>query len=237
MDVEGEKRVAIVQSCYIPWKGYFDLIAQVDEFILLDDAQFTRRDWRNRNQIKTPQGPRWLTIPVESKGKFHARVEEVQTQGLEWARKHWETLQHNYAKAPHFRQQGDWVKELYSGLKTTRLSEINRRFIEGVCAFLKLDTALTWSTDYGRSDLGKTDRLLELCQASGAAHYLSGPSAKSYLEHDKFEQVGVSVSYADYGGYPEYPGQPHPPFSHHVTILDLIFSVGENARDYMRHAA
>lgn len=237
MSVRGEKRVAIVQSCYIPWKGYFDLIAQVDEFIFLDDAQFTRRDWRNRNQIKTPQGPRWLTIPVESKGKFHARIDEVETQGLEWATKHWQTLHHNYAKAPCFRQQEAWVEALYGGLKTTRLSEINRAFVEAICAFLGLETSLSWSTDYGQSDRGKTDRLLELCQAAGAGHYLSGPSARAYLEQSKFEEVGVSVSYADYEGYPEYPGQPHPPFSHHVTILDMIFSVGERARDYMRYAA
>ena len=99
----GMKKVAIVQSNYIPWKGYFDMIASVDEFILYDDMQFTRRDWRNRNLIKTPTGLQWLTIPVKVKGKFEQKIRETEIEGHDWAKTHWQSLVHNYGKAKHFR--------------------------------------------------------------------------------------------------------------------------------------
>jgi hypothetical protein len=96
------KTVAIVQSCYIPWKGYFDLVAGADEFILYDDRQFTRRDWRNRNRIKTPNGVQWLTIPVNVKGKYHQRIDETTISDPDWAQRHWKTLVHSYTAAPSF---------------------------------------------------------------------------------------------------------------------------------------
>lgn len=229
-----EKRVAIVQSCYIPWKGYFDLIAQVDEFILFDDAQFTRRDWRNRNQIKTKQGLRWLTIPVETKGKFEARIDEVRVGDPAWPKKHWETLRHAYGRAPHF-AEGHWIEEIYTSLETDQLSVINYRFIRDVCQFLGIKTKLRWSTDYGHSEKTKTARLVELLTAAGATHYLSGPSARAYLELGLLEGNGFEVSFASYDGYPEYE-QLNPPFRHQVSILDLIFCVGEKAREYLRFA-
>src|SRR5262245_47725481 len=97
------KRVAVLQSNYIPWKGYFDLINSVDEFILYDDMQFTRRDWRNRNTIKTPNGIKWLTIPVAVKGKYFQTISETQINEREWGKRHLETLRANYAKTPFFR--------------------------------------------------------------------------------------------------------------------------------------
>ena len=106
------KRVAIVQSCYIPWKGYFDLINLVDEFILYDDRQYTRRDWRNRNRIKTPQGSQWLTIPVEVKGRFDQRIDETKISELDWAGKHWKTLEHNYRAAPHFEDYAETLRTI-----------------------------------------------------------------------------------------------------------------------------
>src|SRR5687767_5361993 len=96
------RRIAISQSNYIPWKGYFDLINFMDEFILYDDVQFTRRDWRNRNKIKTPNGELWLTIPVQVTGKYHQSIRETQVSDSTWARTHWRTLEHAYARAPWF---------------------------------------------------------------------------------------------------------------------------------------
>lgn len=98
------KKVAILQSNYIPWKGYFDLIAAVDEFILYDDMQYTRRDWRNRNQIKTPQGLQWLAVPVQVKGKYHQTIREAEIDGNDWAEVHWKTLVQNYRHALHFNE-------------------------------------------------------------------------------------------------------------------------------------
>ena len=117
---EGGKTVAIVQSCYIPWKGYFDLINLVDEFILYDDRQYTRRDWRNRNRIKTPQGSQWLTIPVEVKGRYDQRIDETRISDPDWAEQHWKTLTHNYASAPHFDDYGERLRVALRRARPTR---------------------------------------------------------------------------------------------------------------------
>jgi hypothetical protein len=226
------KRVAIVQSNYIPWKGYFDLINSVDEFILLDEVQYTRRDWRNRNRIKTPQGVIWLTIPVNVKGRYEQRIDETTVSDPSWAEKHWQTLHHSYASALHFDDFSGPVQAAYLGLESDRLSDINRHMLEAVSGMLGIDTPLRSSTDYeggGR----KTERLLGLCLAAGAAEYVSGPAAKAYLDESAFHAAGVEVSYFDYGGYPEYE-QPYPPFEHSVSVLDLIFSTGKDARNYMK---
>jgi hypothetical protein len=226
------KTIAIVQSCYIPWKGYFDLINLVDEFILYDDRQFTRRDWRNRNRIKTPQGSQWLTIPVEVKGRYHQRIDETHVSDPRWADHHWRSLVQNYSGAPHFDAYRDRVENLYRAADEQRLSLINRRFLEEVCDLLGITTTLAWSTDY-RVEGAKTERLVALCRAAGATHYVSGPRAREYMEEERFAEAGIELSYVSYEGYPEYD-QLHPPFDHFVTILDLLFHVGPNAPRYMK---
>src|SRR5216683_727265 len=105
------KTIAAVQSNYIPWRGYFDLISQVDEFILFDDAQYTRRDWRNRNKIKTPKGLIWLTIPVETKGKYSQKIKDTVVTDSKWARDHWRSIVHNYSKAPYFPEYRELFEE------------------------------------------------------------------------------------------------------------------------------
>ena len=169
------KRVAIVQSCYIPWKGYFDLINLVDEFILYDDRQYTRRDWRNRNRIKTPQGSQWLTIPVEVKGRYEQRIDETRISNPDWAERHWKTLTHNYGSAPHFDDYRETFEELYAGSTDPRLSAVNRRFLEAINGLLGIKTRLSWSTDY-EAEGSKTERLVSLCRAARATTYLSGPT-------------------------------------------------------------
>ena len=156
------KKVAIVQSNYIPWKGYFDMIASVDEFILFDDMQYTRRDWRNRNQIKTPQGVQWLTVPVKVKGKYHQAIRETEIDGMEWAQAHWKALTQNYRRAPHFAEIGAWLEPCYLGTGFTHLSRLNRALIEAVCAYLGITTRISNSWDYELLP-GKTERLVSLC--------------------------------------------------------------------------
>jgi hypothetical protein len=226
------KSIAIVQSSYIPWKGYFDLIASVDEFILLDDMQFTRRDWRNRNRIKTARGGQWLTIPVSVKGKYFQKICETEVSDTRWPSAHWRTLNHHYSRAPHFRGYSDLFEEVYGGRLSTRLSEINHTFLTAICRLLEIPTRLTWSMDY-RVIEGKTERLLDLCRQAGATHYVSGPRAKEYMDARLFAEAGVDLRYFDYDNYPEYH-QLHPPFDHYVSILDLIFNTGPEARRYMK---
>jgi hypothetical protein len=226
------KRIAVVQSNYIPWKGYFDLIRSVDEFVLLDDVQYTRRDWRNRNIIKTPHGPMWLTIPVKVKGKYYLPIREVETDGSSWRESHWRAISHNYARTPYFRAHRETFEQLYLGSRDTLLSHVNNRFLTAVCDLLGIRTRISWSMDYGLVD-GKTERLVALCQQLDAAEYLSGPAARGYISEALFAQAGITLRYADYWGYPEYP-QLHPPFSHSVSIIDLVFNVGADATRYMK---
>ena len=229
------KRVAIVQSCYIPWKGYFDLINLVDEFILYDDRQYTRRDWRNRNRIKTPQGSQWLTIPVEVKGRYDQRIDETRTSDPNWADVHWRTFVHNYASAPFFDEYRDRLEDLYRRADDPFLSVVNRLFLDELCAILGIGTRLAWSTDY-EAEGGKTERLVSLCRAASATHYVSGPSARDYMNEGLFDEAGIELEYMDYSGYPEYP-QLHPPFDHAVTILDLILNTGPDTPRYMKSFA
>lgn len=226
------KRIAIVQSSYIPWKGYFDLIRSVDEFVLLDDVQFTKRDWRSRNRIKTPHGPAWLTIPVRSKNRYHQSIEQTVVSDPSWGRTHWATIRGAYARAPFFRRYADAFEALFQPRgPDERLSEINHRFIMAICDVLGIHTPIRWSSEYGAT--GRTERLVEICVRASATEYLSGPSAAAYIDRELFARSGVAVQYADYSGYPEYP-QRYPPFEHRVSVLDLMFSVGPDAVAYMK---
>lgn len=226
------KKVAIVQSNYIPWKGYFDLIAAVDEFILYDDMQYTRRDWRNRNMIKTSRGLEWLTVPVRVKGKYHQKIRETEIDGSAWAAAHWKTLELNYKRAPHFLSVADWLEPYYRRTYTS-ISELNRALIEAVCLFLEIRTGITNSWEYKLVE-GKTERLVSLCIQAGGSRYISGPSARDYIDTAAFEAAGVELGWFDYAGYPEYP-QLWGAFEHGVSILDLLFNCGKNSSQYMKH--
>jgi hypothetical protein len=226
------KKVAIVQSCYIPWKGYFDLIHSVDEFVLFDDVQFTRRDWRNRNLIKTPNGLEWLTIPVAVKGRFHQRICDTEISDAEWGAKHWASLSHNYAKAPFFDQYRSLIEPLYA-TRERSLSAVNHAFLRAICGILGIKTRIAWSMDYRPLQEGKTERLVDLCKRLGATEYVSGPAARDYIEPTQFEAAGIALTYFDYAGYPEYP-QRFGKFEHGVTVLDLLFNTGPEAPRYMK---
>nr|MBP7323907.1 WbqC family protein [Deltaproteobacteria bacterium] len=227
-----EKKVAIVQSNYIPWKGYFDLINRADEFILFDDVQYTRRDWRNRNLIKTPNGLLWLTVPVEVKGKYLQKIKDTLISDPDWGGKHWKTIVQNYSRAPYFKEYRNLFEELYCGTRERLLSTLNGTFIKAVCDLLGIAAKISWSMDYEVID-GKSERLLHLCKQAAATEYISGPAAKSYLDEELFRREGISVVFMDYSGYPEY-NQLFPPFEHGVSIIDLIFNEGPHARQFMK---
>ncbi len=229
------KKVAILQSNYIPWKGYFDIIASVDEFIFYDEMQYTTRDWRNRNKIKTPNGLKWLTIPVNGKGcqTNGLKISQAQITDTPWAKTHWETIKSNYAKAPYFKEYKDFFEKLYSECTQEELlCNVNYKFILAICELLNIKTKISYDKDYGIIE-GKTERLVDLVQKAGGELYLSGPSAKDYIEEKLFENANIELKWMDYSNYPEY-NQLYPPFEHGVTILDLIFNCGDKARDYMK---
>lgn len=228
------KKVAILQSNYIPWKGYFDLINMVDEFVLYDDMQYTRRDWRNRNKIKTPAGTKWISIPVEVKGKYFQKINETKVSDGNWAKNHWAQIKQNYTKAPYFKIYKDRFEALYLSCESEYLSEINYRFISEINALLGIETTLRWSSEFDLVE-GRTEKLLGICKDCGADVYLSGPAAKGYFDEALAAAENIRVEWMDYSGYPEYH-QLFPPFEHGVTILDLIFNEGADAVNYMKSA-
>jgi hypothetical protein len=226
------KAVAILQSNYIPWKGYFDQIRAVDLFIILDDVQYTKNDWRNRNRIKTQAGLRWLTVPVITSQKFGQTIEQTQVARA-WVRKHWSTLHQSYSRARYFDQYGPVLQTLFERVADEpMLSALNSALMRSICDMLGITTPIVGSREFAREGR-KGDRVLSLCQAAGATHYLCGPAAKSYMEVDKFAAAGIGVTFADYSGYPEYP-QLHGTFEHAVSILDLLFNTGPEAVRYMK---
>jgi hypothetical protein len=226
------KRIAISQSNYIPWKGYFDLINSVDEFVLYDDMQFTRRDWRNRNQIKTPAGLQWLTIPVEVKGKFHQRINETRVSDPDWTTRHWRTLETTYARARCFGDYRDAIQAIYSGCASANLSEINFHFLSALNRLLGIRTPMRWSSEYALEG-ERSFRLLNICRQAGADVYLSGPSARDYLDESIFAKAGIKVLWMDYSNYPPYR-QLHGDFQQGVSILDLLFNEGSRAPEFMK---
>ena len=232
--LETAKKIAILQSNYIPWKGYFDLINLVDEFILYDDAQYTRSDWRNRNIIKTPQDLKWLTIPISIKGKLGQKICEAKISNSEWYQKHWAIIRNCYKKAEFFQDFSDFFENLYLEQVNSEvyLSRVNYLFIMAINHLLGIETKMWWSNEFQLCD-GKTERLVQLCKATKATAYLSGPTAKKYLDVAMFEAEGIRVEWMDYSDYPEYQ-QLYGKFEHGVTILDLIFNEGPNAKKFMK---
>ena len=226
------KKIAILQSNYIPWKGYFDLINMVDEFILYDDMQYTKRDWRNRNKIKTPQGLKWLSIPVEVKGKYFQKINETKVSEKDWAKKHWQQLQQNYSKSKYFKDYKNIFEELYLNCDEKYLSQINYKFITTINEILGIKTKLRWSSEFELIE-GQTEKLLGICKQCQANSYLSGPAAKDYFDKELAKKENIQVEWMNYSGYQEY-NQLFPPFEHGVSILDLIFNEGSNATKFMK---
>jgi hypothetical protein len=228
-------RVAISQSNYIPWKGYFELISQVDVFVLLDNVQFTKRDWRNRNLVKSPDGEVWLTIPVESKGNYQAKISEMRVSRSDWKTKHLRTIEMNYSRAAEFDSMFPWIKSLYEECPDDLLVEVNRHFILQIMGFLDINTRIVGDEEFDlKSD--PSIRLLDICREIGATEYVSGPAAKNYLNTEAFRRQKIDVEWFSYGPYSKYE-QPWGDFIDSVSVLDTILCAGTSAHDLMRSAS
>lgn len=193
--------------------------------------QYTRRDWRNRNKIKTPEGLRWLTIPVKAKGNYNQKIKDVVISNTEWNIKHWKSIVHNYAKAPYFALYKDHFEQLYLDQHEISLSRINYRFISAICTLLNINTKISWSMDYDLKG-DRSERLANLCIQTKSCHYIAGPGSKAYLDEGLFKNKRIELSYIEYSGYPEY-SQLYPSFDHRTSIIDLIFNEGPNSSKYM----
>ena len=228
------KKIAIVQSNYIPWKGYFDLIAHVDEFIIFDEVQFTKRDWRNRNKVKTPQDLLWLTIPVLTKSNFLQKISETKINGDLWKKKHWNALRVNYQKARFFNEISGLLADFYQTREFDFLSDANRYLIDLICGFLDIRTKISSSAELNLPE-DKNERLISMCKKVKADVYLSGRNAQGYIDLDKFSNAGIAIEWFDYDDYPEYD-QLWGRFVHEVSILDLLFNCGKRSTSFMKFA-
>lgn len=224
-------KVAILQSNYIPWKGYFDIIARSDVFVIYDEVQYTKNDWRNRNLIKTQEGLQWLSIPVRQEN-LNQKILETNVLLNNWSKKHKSTLQTIYGKAPYFKEYKDVIFEIYD-TPSTNLSEINRLFIEKICTILAIETKIIDSRELNLEG-DKVGRLIDACKKLNATKYISGPSAKNYINEVLFNENNIEIEWMDYADYKEY-NQLYPPFEHGVSILDLIFNEGPNARSFLKY--
>ncbi len=223
-------KIVINQSNYLPWKGYFDLIHDADLFIFHDDLQFTKNDWRNRNKFKTPQGPAWLTIPVGT--DEHRLICDVPLPATDWAARHWRFITQHYQAAPYFETYAPLFREALLDRPWGTLSDLNQYLIRLIAQdLLGLKTRFVDSRAYALTQR-KQERVVELLQAAHATTYVSGPAAKAYLDEERFAAAGIALEWKSYEGYPEYP-QFHPPFTHAISIIDLIFQTGPNAPHYI----
>jgi WbqC-like protein family len=224
--------VVILQPSYIPWRGYFDQIRRADLFIFYDDVQYDKHGWRNRNQIKTSQGKQWITIPVHSKGVTEGiPIKDIRIDWSKtWSKKHLNALTTAYAKAPFFASYQPWLESVY-GRRDEFLADFTIDTTVELAGMLGIrSTKFRRSSEIPGIDGQKTDRLIQILKHVGAKHYLSGPSARDYVERDKFDEAGITLEYIQYD-YPGYP-QLHPPYDPFVTVLDLLFMVGEEALSY-----
>lgn len=223
--------VGIIQSCYIPWRGYFDFIASVDLFVLFDDIQYPYgRSWRNRNQIKASTGLKWLTVPVKA-GSAGTPIDQVLigTPEIPWQTLHQRILKDSLGKAPYFKEAMDIWEEAVSGAGMY-LSDLNLHLLRSICHYLKITTPIVASRRYAAQGV-KTARLIDLLRKVGATSYLSGPAATAYLDEDAFRQAGIGLSYKtyDYEPYPQLWGK----FEGAVTVLDLIANCGSESRRFI----
>lgn len=215
-------RVAIIQSNYLPWRGYFDFIDSVDLFVVYDDVQFTRRDWRTRNRLKTPRGLRWLSVPVRHADRSQLICDTEIDYSRDWRREHLALIRLNLAGAPFLDDVLRIVGPAFEARHRT-ISELNVALIRACCEYLHIRTPLRFSSEFNATAT-KTERLLQVLTAVGATEYVSGPSARTYLDEAQFRSAGIQLRYKTYD-YPPYP-QLWGAFEPGVSIVDTIANCG-----------
>jgi len=214
--------VAVHQPQYLPWIGYFDKMRRADVFCYLDDVQYKKNEWQNRNRIKSAQDWQWLTVPVRY--RFPEKINEVQINNTtNWSKKHLQALTTNYSRAPYFKAYISIFEDIFSK-EWDLISELNIHLVERLRDALQLQEKTT--TISSEFDLREepTDRLIDICKALGADTYLAGQGAASYMDVARFEENGLKVITQDVK-HPVYP-QLFKDFESHLSIVDLLFNCG-----------
>lgn len=227
------KRVAILQSNYIPWKGYFDLINSVDLFVVYDHVQFTKHDWRNRNRIKTESGLLWLTIPVRTAKNSTQSIRDTRVSDSKWAKKHLKSLETHLGKAAYYHIFRPILGRLYEeALEHEFLHDINILFLNEICRFLQISTTIKDDEEFEIPIGTPTSKLISICEQAEAATYVTGPSALDYLEIDLFKSAGLNLEIFDYSKYSRY-SQLHRDFVGEVSAIDLLANTGTEAKSHL----
>ena len=227
-----KNKVIITQSNYIPWKGYFTTMRKATHFVVYDEVQYTKRDWRNRNKIITPSGPRWLSIPVKVSGRYEQRIKETEISDQTWGEQHWNVIEQNYRKAPHFREYAPHFRDLYLDKKYNLLSDINLSFLKRITELLGFKIEFVDSSQFPIEEANNsTSRLVEICKHLDADEYFTGPAAMNYIMPESFAEKEIKLSYYDLEGFPSYQQQ-WEGFEHKVSILDMFFNLGDKTPQY-----
>lgn len=213
-------KAVILQSNYIPWRGYFDLIQSSDIFVFYDVVKYTKNDWRNRNRIKTSNGLQWVTIPVGSTA-VKMRIDEVRLPNGEWRVDHMNKLRAAYSKGKFYHQLEELMGEHLFG-DSSHLSQLNQRIIKSIVKRMGVSTTFVDAKDLNISG-DRVQRLLNILSDVGATEYISGPAARGYLSgwEQVFHDGGIKLTFKEYLGYPEYD-QLYSPFEPSVSIVDLV---------------
>lgn len=222
-------KAGIIQSCYVPWRGYFDFIASVDVFVLFDDVAFgAKGNWRHRNQLRFGSELRWVTVPVHSHADMP--IDEVEIAGTDWVASHRGLLKESLGRAPYFKDAlRVWEEGVADG--RGRLSRLNARLIRGICDYLGIRTRIVDSRLCGAVG-AKTERLIDLLKRVGADAYISGPTGRGYIDEGLFRGAGIRLDYKNYD-YEPYPQQDEG-FVGTVTVLDLIANCGPDSRRFLK---
>ena len=227
-------RLVILQSNYIPWKGYFDLLAAADLFVVYDSVQYTKNDWRNRNRLPTATEPAWLTIPVVVAGRTGQSIRDAEvSDGGRWAAKHWRTVEQLLGSRPHAATYaGEWERWYDTAASMSHLHEVNGLFLRGLAEQLGITTPIVEDRDHPALEGDPTARLVQLCRHTGADRYLTGPAGLDYLDRPQFAAAGITLEVIRYDRYPTYP-QRGRTFEHGVSVLDLLANVGPDAAAHL----
>ncbi|MCZ7401451.1 MAG: WbqC family protein [Candidatus Methanoperedens sp.] len=219
----------ILQPTYLPWMGYFEMIDSSDIYLVFDHVQFVKKSWQQRNQIKTPNGVIWLTIPVE-RGSRETRICDVKISydnenSLE---KHWKTITFAYQKAPYFKDYRDVFDNIYSK-KYTLLRDLNVDIIRAVCDILGIKTKIIFSSEINLNEenMGKEEKIINLCKRAGIKHLYDAKGAQDFLDESLFQKDGISITFQEFN-HPIYE-QLYGDFIPYLSVLDLLFNEGENS--------
>lgn len=219
--------VSVHQPQYLPWLGYFDKILKSDIFVFLDNVQYKKREFQNRNKIRAKNGWLWLTVPVITKSLFYQKISEVKIDNTQhWQKEHWETIKMYYRSSKYFENYKDFFEKSYNQ-EWTKLTDLNVTIIKYLLECLEIKIPLLFESELGINGEA-TERIINICKKLNADTYLSGIGGKDYLDEELMKKEKIKLIYQDFK-HPEYP-QVYPGFELYMSAIDLLFNGGPESK-------